>query len=61
MESITGNLTIARRLALVFGIVIVTFVVTAAVSLRSAARLAEADHNERGRFGGKQVPGDEPW
>lgn len=23
--------------------------------------MAEADHNERGRFGGKQVPGDEPW
>ncbi len=25
------------------------------------ARLAETDHNEHGRFGGKQVPGDEPW
>lgn len=23
--------------------------------------LAEADHNEQGRFGGRQVPGDEPW
>jgi hypothetical protein len=23
--------------------------------------LARADANERGRFGGKQVPGDEPW
>jgi methyl-accepting chemotaxis protein len=43
MESITGNLTIARRLALVFATVIVTFVATAAVSLRSAGRLAEAD------------------
>ena len=25
------------------------------------ADLAEADHRERGRFGGKQAPGDEPW
>lgn len=25
------------------------------------ALLAEADHGERGRFGGQQVPGDEPW
>ncbi len=25
------------------------------------AELAEADHCERGQFGGKQVPGDEPW
>lgn len=25
------------------------------------AELAEADHRERGQFGGKQVPGDEPW
>lgn len=23
--------------------------------------LARADANERGQFGGKQVPGDEPW
>jgi hypothetical protein len=23
--------------------------------------LAEADHRERGHFGGPQVPGDEPW
>jgi hypothetical protein len=23
--------------------------------------LAEADRGERGRFGGRQVPGDEPW
>ena len=29
--------------------------------LDQLARLAEADHNQRGRFGGKQVPGDEPW
>jgi methyl-accepting chemotaxis protein len=43
MESITGNLTIARRLALVFATVIVAFVITTGVSLRSAARLAEAD------------------
>lgn len=25
------------------------------------ADLALADHNERGHFGGKQAPGDEPW
>lgn len=25
------------------------------------AELARADHLERGHFGGKQVPGDEPW
>lgn len=25
------------------------------------AQLAVADHGERGRFGGQQVPGDEPW
>jgi hypothetical protein len=29
--------------------------------LDQLAQLAEADHNERGRFGGRQVPGDEPW
>jgi hypothetical protein len=23
--------------------------------------LSEADRNEHGRFGGRQVPGDEPW
>lgn len=25
------------------------------------AELAHADHQEGGHFGGKQVPGDEPW
>lgn len=25
------------------------------------ADLCEADHVERGNFGGRQVPGDEPW
>ncbi len=29
--------------------------------LDQLALLAEADHGERGRFGGQQVPGDEPW
>jgi hypothetical protein len=29
--------------------------------LDQLAQLAEADHNEHGRFGGRQVPGDEPW
>lgn len=29
--------------------------------LDQLAQLAEADHTERGRFGGKQVAGDEPW
>lgn len=29
--------------------------------LDQLARLAETDHNEHGHFGGKQVPGDEPW
>lgn len=43
MGSIANNLTIARRLTLVFASVIVTFIATAAISLWSAARLAEAD------------------
>lgn len=29
--------------------------------LDQLAQLTEADHSERGHFGGKQVPGDEPW
>lgn len=29
--------------------------------LDQIANLALADHGERGRFGGPQVPGDEPW
>lgn len=29
--------------------------------LDQLASLAQADHREHGRFGGKQVPGDEPW
>jgi methylmalonyl-CoA mutase cobalamin-binding subunit len=29
--------------------------------LDQLVQLAEADHNENGRFGGRQVPGDEPW
>lgn len=29
--------------------------------LDQLAELAVADHTERGRFGGRQVPGDEPW
>jgi len=29
--------------------------------LDQLAELAVADHVERGHFGGKQVPGDEPW
>lgn len=29
--------------------------------LDQLALLSEADHTERGHFGGKQVPGDEPW
>lgn len=29
--------------------------------LDQLAHLSEADHIERGHFGGKQVPGDEPW
>ncbi len=29
--------------------------------LDQLAQLAEADHHERGHFGGRQVPGDEPW
>lgn len=29
--------------------------------LDQLADLAAADHGERGQFGGKQVPGDEPW
>ena len=29
--------------------------------LDQLAQLAEADHSEHGRFGGRQVPGDEPW
>ncbi len=29
--------------------------------LDQLAQFSEADHNERGHFGGKQVPGDEPW
>lgn len=29
--------------------------------LDQIAQLAEADHVERGHFGGRQVPGDEPW
>ena len=29
--------------------------------LDQLAQLALADHHERGNFGGKQVPGDEPW
>ena len=29
--------------------------------LTHLVELAEADHHERGRFGGPQVPGDEPW
>jgi hypothetical protein len=29
--------------------------------LDQLAELAQADHHERGHFGGKQVPGDEPW
>lgn len=29
--------------------------------LDQLAQLAEADHAERGHFGGRQVPGDEPW
>ncbi|MGH2531808.1 MAG: hypothetical protein ACRDJW_05825 [Thermomicrobiales bacterium] len=29
--------------------------------LDNLVELAAADRNERGRFGGKQAPGDEPW
>jgi hypothetical protein len=29
--------------------------------LTQLVELAEADHREHGRFGGPQVPGDEPW
>jgi hypothetical protein len=29
--------------------------------LDQLVELAEADHREHGRFGGPQVPGDEPW
>ena len=29
--------------------------------LEHLADLAEADHREHGRFGGRQAPGDEPW
>lgn len=29
--------------------------------LDQLAQLAEADHVEHGRYGGRQVPGDEPW
>lgn len=29
--------------------------------LAQLAAVAEADHQERGQFGGRQVPGDEPW
>ena len=29
--------------------------------LDQLAQLAEADHHEHGRFGGRQAPGDEPW
>lgn len=29
--------------------------------LDQLAELVTADHRERGQFGGKQVPGDEPW
>ena len=29
--------------------------------LDQLAQLAEADHVERGQFGGRQAPGDEPW
>ena len=29
--------------------------------LNQIAELSEADHTERGHFGGRQVPGDEPW
>lgn len=29
--------------------------------LDQLADLAAVDHNEHGHFGGKQVPGDEPW
>jgi hypothetical protein len=29
--------------------------------LDQLVQLAEADHGERGRFGGPQAPGDDPW
>lgn len=29
--------------------------------LTQLVELAEADHRERGQFGGPQVPGDNPW
>lgn len=31
------------------------------IFLEQLAQLAEADHAEHGHFGGRQVPGDEPW